>query len=177
MDPSTDDRHDAFLRLFTAAEPALRAFVRALVPTLADADDVMQEVAVVLWSKFAGYDSSRPFRGWAFGIAKLEVLGWQRDRARDRHVFGSEITQLIAVEIEERSDRLAAQRRALEACLERLPAAQRQLVRAAYAPGTRINDVAGSLQESVAAIYKRLHRIRLSLVECTRRQIAAEGWS
>ncbi len=41
-----DQHHDQFLRLFAEHEPALRTFVRALVPTLGDASEVTQEVAV-----------------------------------------------------------------------------------------------------------------------------------
>jgi RNA polymerase sigma-70 factor (ECF subfamily) len=32
-----DQRHDQFLRLFAAHEPAIRAFVRSLLPSRADA--------------------------------------------------------------------------------------------------------------------------------------------
>ena len=94
-----DPRHELFLRLFTAHEPALRTFVRSLVPLVADANDVMQEVAVVLWQKFGEYESSEDFRRWAFGVARFKVLAWQRDRMRDRHLFRS------------RTDRIAGDRR------------------------------------------------------------------
>ena len=52
MEPQRDDVHELFLTLFTADEPAIRAFVRRLVPTRLDAADVMQGVALVLWRKF-----------------------------------------------------------------------------------------------------------------------------
>jgi hypothetical protein len=48
MSPREIDRHREFLRCFTAQEAAIRAYVRRLVPLRADADDVMQEVAVVV---------------------------------------------------------------------------------------------------------------------------------
>ena len=41
MSPSEIELNRRFLRLFTAHEEAVRAFVRRLVPTRADADDVM----------------------------------------------------------------------------------------------------------------------------------------
>jgi len=177
MTPSDDQHHDNFLRLFTAHEPAVRAFVRALVPTLSDANDVMQEVSIVLWRRFGDYDGAKDFRGWAFGVAKLKVLSWQRDRGRDRHVFGDDLTDLLACHAEENADRLAAQREALRLCLERLPAEQRRLVDSAYAPDTRIHELAQSFGQSIAALYKRLHRIRLALIECTRGELMKEDWS
>lgn len=177
MTADENARHDSFLRLFTTHEPAVRAYVRSLVPTLADANDVMQEVALVLWRKFDEYDLGRDFRGWAFGIAKMKVLSWQRDRGRDRHVFGIEMTELLSRHAEGHSDRLAAQRKALRQCLDKLPREQRRIVEDAYSPGVRINELATSLGHSIAALYKRLHRIRLALVDCTRIELAKEGWT
>jgi RNA polymerase sigma-70 factor (ECF subfamily) len=81
----------------------------------------MQEVAIVLWRKFFEYDESRDFRGWAFGIAKMKVLAWQRDRSRERHVFMQDLTELLAQEAESGAERYAAQREALLACIGQLP--------------------------------------------------------
>ncbi len=52
MNVPADKQHQNFLRAFTLHEPAIRAFVRRLVPARADADDILQEVAIVLWEKF-----------------------------------------------------------------------------------------------------------------------------
>jgi RNA polymerase sigma-70 factor (ECF subfamily) len=49
----TPDPHEDFLRLFLRHEAELRAFVRACLPRAADVDEVMQEVSLVAWRKFA----------------------------------------------------------------------------------------------------------------------------
>jgi len=64
--------HERFLTLFTVNEPAIRAFVRRLVPTRQDAADVMHGVALVLWRKFPALEEPDQFRKWAFGIARYE---------------------------------------------------------------------------------------------------------
>jgi RNA polymerase sigma-70 factor (ECF subfamily) len=172
-----DQKHQDFLRLFMNSEPALRAFVRSLVPTLADSNDVMQEVAIVLWQKFAEYETHEDFRRWAFRVAKWKVLSWQRDRMRDRHVFGVDTTEMLALEVEERSDRLEAQREALRACLGKLPVAQRDLVDQAYGPEARIDNLAVKIGVTAMSLYKKLHRIRLLLVNCTRRTLLQRDFS
>jgi RNA polymerase sigma-70 factor (ECF subfamily) len=121
MSAPQDLKQQQFLRLFTANEPAVRGFVRSLLPTLNDANDVMQEVAVALWEKFAEYQTSEDFRRWAFGVARFKVLSWRRDRMRDRHVFGLETTDLLAAEAERNAGPLEAQRAALQECLQKLP--------------------------------------------------------
>jgi RNA polymerase sigma-70 factor (ECF subfamily) len=171
MSDLDDARHDLFLRLFTAAEPFLRAFVRSLVPTVTDADDVMQEVAVVLWRRFGEYGEKENVRRWAFGVAKYKVLSWQRDRGRDRHLFNDAITSNLADRAQTLTDRLAAQRQALAACLDKLPPDQRRIVDAAYAPGAMMKEISRAMGWTPMALYKRLHRIRLLLLECTRRML------
>ena len=171
MANSNDDQHERFLRLFTVNEASLHAYVRSLVPTLEDANDVMQETAVVLWRKFEEYDSQRDFRGWAFGIAKMRVLSWKRDRARDRHLFDGDLTLLLAENLEKDADAMISRQEALRRCLEKLPSDHRRLVITAYSSGGHIKDIAKGFSQSVAAVYKRLHRIRMALIKCARHEM------
>jgi RNA polymerase sigma-70 factor (ECF subfamily) len=177
MDELGSRRHDQFLRLYTAHEPAIRAFVRRLVPTRADAADVIQDVVLVLWRKFDGFDSQEDFRRWAFGVARYETLAWLRDKARDRHVLAEDVLELLADEAVSAEPRLSAQREALEQCLAKLPMEQRSLVIAAYAPGARIEEIAERSGRTIGGFYQWLHRMRMRLLECTRRVLAAEGIS
>ncbi len=174
MPDLNDQHHDQFLRLFAEHEPALRTFVRSLLPSLADASDVMQEVAVVLWQKFAEFDGTRDFRKWAFGVARFEVLAFLRDRARDRHVFNDELVGKLADEAAAAEQRHGAQRDALEQCLKKLPEAQRERVLAAYTQGARMDDLATLRGQTPMSLYKWLHRIRQALLECVRRTLAQE---
>jgi RNA polymerase sigma-70 factor (ECF subfamily) len=166
---------DQFLRLYAEHEPSLHGYVRSLVPTREDAREVMQEVAVALWRKFGDLARREEFRPWAFGVARMEVMAWRRDKGRDRHFFGEEAMTIIAGQSEQMTDQLEAQREALEECLGKLPPEQRALVRAAYAPGVRIDFLAAQQGRSAMALYKTLHRIRMALVECTRSALAREG--
>jgi RNA polymerase sigma-70 factor (ECF subfamily) len=152
MLPTDDQRHDRFLRLYSEHEPALRGFVRSLVPTRDDAREVMQEVAVVLWQKFGALAGDGNFRPWAFSVARYEVLAWRRDRARDRHVFDEAALALLAGQTAQMGDRLDAQRDALEECLQKLPPEQRALVNAAYAAGARIDRLAAQSGRTAMAL-------------------------
>ena len=167
--------HERFLTVFTANQPAIRAFVRRLVPTRQDAADVMQDVALVLWRKFPELEEPDQFRKWAFGVARYETLAWLRDKARDRLVLADDVLNTVAHESAQVENRLSAQREALEGCLEKLPGEQRSLVLAAYSPDVRIQNVAEQSGRTVTAFYQWLHRMRVRLLECTRRTLQAEG--
>jgi RNA polymerase sigma-70 factor (ECF subfamily) len=175
MSPTETERHHRFLRSFTAHEPAIRAHVRRLVPTRADADDVMQEISVVLWEKFDSFREDGDFKAWAFGVARFEVLAWLRDRGRDRLVLDEEVATKIAGETAEDEPRLERQREALEHCMKKVPDDQRNLLMQAYQPECRIQEVAERSGRTVAGFYQWLHRMRKQLLDCIRRALAQEA--
>lgn len=155
-------------------EDSLRVFVRSLLFSRDEEREVMQEVAVVLWRKFDAGMDRQAFCRWAFGVARMEALAFRRDRARDRHTFGDEVFELLGQMVSDQSDALEAERRALGTCLQKLPEEQRQLVQSAYAPGVKMDDLAARMGRTAMALYKTLHRIRLTLMDCTRRVLASE---
>ena len=137
----------------------------------------MQDVAVVLWRKFDPAMDSSAFCRWAFGVARMEVLAFRRDRARDRHSFGDDVFELLAETVRDQSDGFEAERRALDNCLQKLPDAHRELLQAAYAPGVKIDQLATQMGRTAMALYKTLHRIRLTLMDCAQRTLASEEFS
>ncbi len=177
MTPDENQRHSLFLRAFTAHEPAIRAFVRRLVPSRADADDVMQEVSVVLWEKFGAFREGADFKAWAFGVARFEVLAWLRDKGRDRLVLDAEVVARIAEETAADEPRLERQRDALEACLQKVAPEQRELLMQAYQPDSRIQDVARGSGRTVPGFYQWLHRMRKMLLDCVLRTLAQQAAS
>ena len=174
MTPAENEHHDKFLRNFTANELAIRAYVRRLVPTRADADDVMQEVSVVLWKKFDDFREDGDFRAWAFGVARYAALAWRRDKARDRLVLDEDVVAKLADQPVDHESHLAHQREVLEKCMQRVEPGQRDLLMAAYQPNSRIQDVASSSGRSVPGFYQWLHRVRRMLLDCIRHTLSQQ---
>jgi len=176
--PEPQDQHRPFLRQFTANEAAIRAYVRRLVPSRADADDIMQEVSVVLWEKFDTFREDGNFRAWAFGVARFEVLAWLRDRGRDRLVLSEQAVERIAAEGEDSfAPAFEAQRAALERCIEEVSPAQRGLLMRAYEPGSKVRALASESGRSEAGFYQWLYRMRRALLDCIRKSLARETLS
>lgn len=177
MEKSDREQHDHFLRLFMEHEEMLRLFVRSLLFNMEESREVMQEVAVVLWRKFDSSLDSDSFRRWAFGVARMEALAFRRDRARDRHLFGDDVAELLGCTVQDEADRLDHERNALETCVRKLRPDQRELLQSAYQPGAKLKDLAKTLGWTSMTLYKKLHRIRLQLMECAKRELAAEDYS
>lgn len=166
-------RHSLFLRSFVLHEASIRAYVRRLLPSRADADDIMQRVALVLWGKFDQFREDGDFRKWSFGIARVEVLTWLRERSRDRLVLVDDVAEMIAMESLDQEPQLEQRRAALQNCLDRLSPANRQMLLDSYRSQTKIQDVAATSGRSTGAFYQWLHRMRRILLDCVQKELAS----
>lgn len=165
-------QHAMFLRFFVLHEACIRAYIRRLVPSRADADDIMQKVALVLWEKFEQFRKDGDFRKWSFGVARFEVLAWLRDRSRDRLVLVDDVAEMIASESLDQEHLFEQQRVALQCCLDKLSSKNRQLLLDSYRPESRVNQVAEASGRSIGAFYQWLHRMRRILLDCVQRELA-----
>jgi RNA polymerase sigma-70 factor (ECF subfamily) len=168
MTTHTDDNYLLFVQLFARHEAGLRTFVRSLLPTWTDTDEVMQEVSIVLWKKFDQFDPSTEFIRWAAVIARYEVLHYRRSKARDRHVLSEDVMELLAKEAVETVAAPSDRRAALEKCLAKVPEARRTLLLQAYRANATIKDVAEQAGTTPTALYKTLARLRANLYTCIR---------
>jgi len=172
---SDRELYESFVQVFARHEPGLRSFVRPLVRTWDDVEEVMQQTCLVLWRKYADFQHGSDFLSWGCTIARFEILKFRRSKARDRHVFGEELIALLAEEGAAESSRIERERRALDACIKKLPQQQRDLIERCYGGGMNINEVAESLGRSATSLYKALNRIRQVLLECIERSLAQEA--
>ncbi|HVJ68294.1 MAG TPA: sigma-70 family RNA polymerase sigma factor [Caulifigura sp.] len=176
--PRGGNDHNRFLRLFTSNESAIRAYVRRLIPSRADVDDLMQNVAVVLWAKFEQFEEGRDFRAWAFGVARFEILAWLRDQGRrDRRILADDVVEMIADESAEAEGVFSRQRVALEQCLSKLGGNQRELLLYVHQRGSSMREAVAQSGRTSAGFTQWLYRMRQSLLECVRREVAREAVS
>src|SRR5262245_32425055 len=125
-------RHAEFMRLFLSCEPRLFAFIRSLVFSRADADDVLQETALVLWEKFDQFEPDTRFDRWAFRIAHFQVMYHRQKKARDRLRFSDALVEQLGEDVLAESQNLQATQDALAQCLGKLPVADHELIRRRY---------------------------------------------
>ena len=164
-----------FMRLWTAAQPAVSGFVRALVRDRSVADEVMQETSLVLFRRFDEYDEQRPFVAWALGIAKFQVLGLNRDAARSRVSFDTDLLARFTETWAELAPRASDRSFFLQECIQRLTARARQMVRLRYYDDLTAEEISRQIDGTGAAVRVALQRIRQQLRECVERQLRAEG--
>src|SRR5206468_3943200 len=162
-----------FLSLFLRSEREIFRYVAALVPNLADAEDLVQQTALVLWEKFDAYDPSQPFTPWACRFALNKTKQWIERRQRWQVLLEAGLAEELAQRREELRPELETRLKHLEGCLSKLPDVQRSIVEGYYYRRDGIDKLAEKSGRTVAATYKALQRIREALQACI--QNAAKG--
>ncbi len=157
----------ASLRPIGSARTAIFAQLLAGIGSFHDAEDVLQEVAVSVAQNYGSYDPDRPFVAWALGIARNHMLMYFRRYHRNRLVFSDQLTSLIGEHLATLAESPADNRReALHYCIRKLDDRRRRLIEMRYSSGLSVNEIADSLQKSIAAVKGSLHRVRKILEQC-----------
>jgi RNA polymerase sigma-70 factor, ECF subfamily len=168
------DRPGEFVKLLTAHQRDLYAYINTLLAGDVAASDVLQDTNLDLWKRLADYDFNRAFLPWAYGFAHQRVLAYRKTRSRSRLIFGDSILQVISDAYI--SDTIAADVRiaALQNCLEKLELSQSQLIRDRYAGRVSVKALAARLGSSANQVSARLYRIRQMLAKCVEATLATE---
>lgn len=154
--------------LFVRHENSIRAFVRALQPSLADADDVMQETFLTVSRKATSFEPGTNFVAWACGIARLKVLENFRLKKRANVLSEAAISALAGDAPSPQS--LSEREDPLEGCLERLTPKVRDLLWRRYSRRQSSEEMAEAAGMTANAVRVALSKARVTLRDCINSQ-------
>lgn len=173
-DPTGGPKVERFAQLLARCQRRVFLYALGLVHSAADAEEVLQQTNLVLWRKFDQYQPGTDFGRWACRIAYYEVLKFRERRAREERLFSNDFVETLAVESASAMDLWDARRDALAGCLKKLTERDRELVLRRYQENATTRGVAEALGRSIQGARKSLHRIRMALLACIERTLAAE---
>lgn len=150
--------------LFVRHEGAIRAFVRALQPSLPDADDVLQETFLTVSRKAESFESGTNFVAWVCSIARLKVL--ENFRQQRRANVLSEAAILALSEDTPELETMGMREHALSRCLEKLAPKSRDLLWQRYASRQTSHEMAAALGMTSTAVRVALSKARAFLRNC-----------
>lgn len=165
---------DEFVQLFTRAQRSLYLFILAQTGNVQSAEEILQETNLVIWAKLDQFEPNTNFAGWTRQIATYEILKHRQRFRRDRLTFSDEFLSAVAGEMTTQSLELEQRREALQHCLGKLDAGDRDLIQQRYQPGVNGKDLARKRDRPINSVYQSLGRIRKALLECIHRTLAAE---
>ena len=154
--------------LFVRHENSIRAFVRALQPSLSDADDVMQETFLTVSRKASSFEPGTNFVAWACGIARLKVLENFRQKKR-ANVLSEDAINALAEDAPS-PQRLSEREDALEGCLARLTPKVRDLLWRRYSRRQSSTEMAEAAGMTSTAVRVALSKARVALRDCINSQ-------
>ena len=170
------EHSEAVVRLFSQHQRWLYGYLMALMGNPNDADDVFQEVCVVMWQQHEKFEVGTNFVSWLSVIAYHQVQKYWRDKKKKNNYLGSDLLDQLAESLPKEFDVMEDRRKALSSCIQKLSDIDRKLLSHRYAnKKTTAKNTASELGRTTASIYKSLNRIRRSLFECVNRRLSAES--
>jgi RNA polymerase sigma-70 factor, ECF subfamily len=132
-----------------------------------DAEDLVQEVFLVMWRRWAEYDPTRPLRPWLAGIA-FRVAYNHRQRIGREVPGGLLDAEDSAPNPEERLDSISARSLVLRV-LAGLPEKYRLLIVAHDLDGVPMREIAGALAVPLFTAHTRLRAARQAFAKAVKR--------
>lgn len=173
---ASEQRRDAFARLFAKHDRWLFSYLVTLLADPAHAEEVFQEVCVVVWRMYDKFELGTDFVKWASVIAHNQVRKFRRESKRSGFQLSDETCDRLAADAARGADLFDLRRDALRRCMSKLHASDRQLVQRCYSESSpSFKNIAEDLGRPVNTVYKALNRIRRSLHECIDRTLSSEG--
>lgn len=159
-------------RLWTEAQPMVASYILSLVPDFHKAEDVLQQVAVVLVRRFEEYDTGRPFLPWALGIARNVSMEARRELAKSRsQLLDDGLVETVQAAFEDEAEFASSVRSALKNCLRKQRVRILEVLRLRYAEDLKPQDVAKRLGVTSGAVRVMLFRAREELRGCIERSL------
>ncbi len=173
--PGESEARARVLRLLVEHHDELFSFILSIVRNLSVAEDVMQDVAVVVCERWNQFTVGTDFGKWSRQIARYKILS-ERDRTLKRiHLLDDDAIDRIAVGFDDdrhtSHDHLAA----LRECLKHLKDRARNVVRLRYSGGISCEAIARRLGTALTTVYQDLSRARGSLANCVERRLTSAG--
>jgi RNA polymerase sigma-70 factor (ECF subfamily) len=159
-----------FSRKLTALQRPLYAYILTLLPNRTEAEDILQETNLILCRKAGEYDPEGHFQGWAFNIARFQVMGHMSKHKRSKLYFSPDIIENLAEEAVD-SIQMDLSRRALQVCYELLPKHMKAMAKLRFREDKSLLEISRILKRPMGSVSATLHRIRLNLISCVKDKI------
>lgn len=162
------------MQLYTANQHRILGYLLTLTGDRNVADDLLQETAVTLFTKFDEFEQGTDFAAWSCQVAFWKVMNYRRSVARSKTFLSDELVERLAKRTVEVGPTLDARRTALNECLQRLDERDRAFLMTRYQPDGSVALAAQMAGRTTVAAYKALTRLRRALRDCVSLQLAAE---
>ena len=154
-----DDKKKRFFGLYNQTQIRLSSYLLAIVHNKTDAEDIMQETAIVLWDKFDEYRPGTNFGAWAINIANKKALEFMRKNKKSKLFFEEgfyeSITHHACEDLTDDADRMEA----LQHCLDKVAGNGKKLLMMRYKKTIPVKRIAQMTGRSVNGLYQSFSKM------------------
>jgi RNA polymerase sigma-70 factor, ECF subfamily len=169
------EREQRFEALYRATAKDLLVFIARRTPEPEEATDLLAEAYTVAWRRLDEIPPSTQATLWLFGVARnLLMKSSHQHRSQQNlvHDLTQELARLAAYRPETTDDGLTDK---MQACLQRLPAKQREILLLTAWEGLKPREIAKITGSTANIVRVRLHHARQQLARELRPARAASG--
>jgi RNA polymerase sigma-70 factor (ECF subfamily) len=161
--------------LITEYQPRLFAFIFSLTKDRTQAQDILQNTNLVLWSKRDNFELGSNFKAWSFQIAFLEVKQARSKlySSKESYALNEELLESLQAESYDCDESFELRREKLKDCLIKLEQEQKELIIDRYYGNESVQLMANERGVSPNTMAKQLYRIRKALMNCVDKQLKA----
>lgn len=172
-------REETLVRNLLEHKRVLEAMITALVGDRSVAEDLFQELAVLMTRKRESAAEDCSFVAWGRRIAVNLVRDHRKRLARHKiQILDDAALESVARVFEDAGDSVWDERlEALRRCADRLPERDRELLRRRYELDESAARIAGDLSITAGAVDTTLYRLRRSLHDCVELRLQEPGRS
>lgn len=168
-----EETHTAAVQgLFVQYLPAVRGYILSMIPDFSQADDVVQEVFLVVTRKAGDFALGTSFPAWVKTIARFKALEAIRAGRGRYECLSEEALDALAAEREGFPESSDERLRLLAACMERLAPQARRSIELRYRNDHLPPEIARVMGCGVQSVNVTLSRARAFLRECVLRKMA-----
>lgn len=158
-------------RLLLRHRLPLFSYLNAMVRDAGLAEDLFQEVSIVILRRWEEFGGVKDFWALARETARRMALAELRRRGRSPLAFSPQALESLDRGFDQVAQETPARQEALRQCLKKLPPFWQELVKLRYFMNLPVSQVASRLVRSENTVSVTLNRIRSRLADCVRGRI------
>lgn len=148
---------EAFHQLYLETNRSVYSFILSILKNPQDAEEVLQETYLKIWTSAAGYKSQGKPLAWMFTIARNLCYMKFRDQKREADIGLSDLSEgelgEFCPQIEDAADKMV-----LKAALHILNEEERQIVLLHTTAGMKHREIAADLEMPLATVLSKYNR-------------------
>ncbi len=166
---------DMALRLLLQERAMLMGYILSIVRDHHQAEDVFQNVSLLVLKKSDLVEDAAAFPGWLRKAARFEALNAIRKEGRGPEPLDEVVLDSLEAHWKAQDAATPVSVGVLRDCVQKLTPRARRLVELRYGENVSGLKLAEKFSQPLNTVYVALSRIHRALGECVRRRLVGEG--